>query len=63
MGENNVVVWSKNSFLKWSDFQAESNPAVFEDSHSVVKYRYTWTVNSDEIKNQIYFLLKISNFL
>ncbi len=58
MGENNVVVWSKNSFLKWSDFQAESNPAVFEDSHSVVKYRYTWTVNSDEIKNQILFFIE-----
>ncbi len=41
MSENNVVVWSNDSFLSWSDFEAESNPAVFEDSHSAIKYRYT----------------------
>ena len=58
MSENDVVVWSKDSFLTWSDFKAESNPAAFEDSHSVIKYRYTWTVNSDEIKDQILFSIE-----
>ena len=58
MSENYVVVWLKDSFLKWTDFEAESNPAVFEDSHSVIKYRYEWTVNSDEMENQILFFIE-----
>jgi len=58
MSENDVVVWSKDSFLTWSDFKAESNPATFEDSHSVIKYRYTWTVNSDQINDQIIFFIE-----
>ena len=58
MSEKNVIVWSKDSFLNWSDFKAESNPAVFEDSHSVIKYHYTWTVNSDKIGNEIVFFIE-----
>ncbi|MCV0409857.1 hypothetical protein [Nitrosopumilus sp.] len=58
MNENDVVVWSKETFLKWSDFQAESNPATFEDSHSVIKYRFTWTINSEKIDEQILFLIE-----
>ena len=58
MSENNALVWRNDSFLRWSDFNAESNPAVFEDSHSVIKYRYTWTVNSDEIDNQVVFFIE-----
>ena len=58
MSENNVVVWSNDSFLSWSDFEAESNPAVFEDSHSAIKYRYTWTVNSDNKENEILFFIE-----
>ena len=57
MSENNNLVWSNDSFLKWSDFIVESNPAAFEDSHSVIKYRYTWTVNSDEKESQIIFFI------
>jgi len=57
MSENNNLVWSNDSFLRWSDFNAESNPAAFEDSHSVIKYRYTWTVNSDEKESQIIFFI------
>ena len=57
MSENHVVIRSKDSFLKWSDFEAESNPAVFEDSHCIIKYRYTWTVNSDKMENQILFFI------
>ncbi len=58
MGEINVLVWSKDIFLRWSDFDAESNTAAFEDSHSVVKFRHTWTVNSDEIESQIIFFIE-----
>ena len=57
MDKSNVLEWNSNFTLKWSDFQAESNPAVFEDSHSVIKYRFTWTVNSDNIDGQIVFLI------
>ena len=58
MGENIVLEWNPNFTLKWSDFQAESNPAVYEDSHSVIKYRFTWTVNSDKIDDEIVFLIE-----
>jgi len=58
MSEKNVVVWSNDSFLKWSDFTAESNPAAFEDAHSFIKYRYTWTINSEKIASQILFFIE-----
>jgi len=58
MGEKNVLVWSNDYFLRWSDFHAGSNTAAFEDSHSVIKYAYTWTVNSNQIGNQILFLIE-----
>lgn len=58
MNENDVIVWSKETFLKWSDFHAESNPATFEDSHSVIKYRFTWTISSEKINEQILFLIE-----
>jgi hypothetical protein len=58
MSQNNVISWSKSYFLNWSDFQAESNPAVFEDAHSTVKYRCTWIVNSDNVDNKIKFFIE-----
>ena len=58
MSENDVVIWSKDILLKWSDFKAESNPATYEDSHSVIKYRFTWTINSEKIDKQILFLIE-----
>jgi len=58
MSENNVVEWSQNNLLKWSDFKAESNPAVFEDSHSTIKYAFTWTVNSDKLNDDVVFLIE-----
>ena len=58
MSESDVVVWTPKTFLKWSDFKAESNPAAFEDSHSVIKYRFTWTINSEKINDQIMFLIE-----
>jgi hypothetical protein len=58
MSDINVLVWSSDFFLKWSDFNAESNPAAFEDSHSIIKYRHIWTVMSDEIESQIIFFIE-----
>ena len=58
MSENIVLQWTPDFVLKWSDFQAESNPAVYEDAHSVIKYRFTWTVNSDKIDDEIVFLIE-----
>ena len=58
MSDNNVIVWSKNHSLIWSDFKSESNPALFEDTHSVIKYEFTWTVNSEKIENDIFFLIE-----
>ncbi len=58
MSEKNVLNWSNDSFLKWSDFNAESNPAAFEDSHSFIKYGFTWTIHSDKIESQIVFFIK-----
>ncbi len=64
MGEKSTLEWGSDFSLSWSDFQAESNPAIFEDSHSVIKYRFTWTVNSDKIDGDIIFLIeKISLFV
>ena len=57
MSENNAIEWSKESLLDWTNFQAEYNPAVFEDSHSVLKYRFTWTVNSDTLDDIVIFLI------
>lgn len=58
MSEKNVIVWSKEDFLKWSDFKADSNPAVFEDSHSFLKYHYTWKIDSDKIGSDIVFFIE-----
>ena len=58
MSENIVFGWAPDFYLKLSDFKAESNPAIFEDSHSVIKYRFTWTLNSDIINDHIVFLIE-----
>ena len=58
MSQNNAISWFNDYFLDWSDFQAESNPAAFEDVHSTIKYRYTWTVNSDIIGSHIIFFIE-----
>ena len=57
MSENDVVIWSKEICLKWSDFKAESNPAIFEDSHSSIKYKFTWIIDSDKQNDKIVFLI------
>lgn len=58
MSQNNPVSWSRDYLLNWSDFQAESNPATFEDAHSTIKYHYTWIVNSDSVGSKIRFFIE-----
>lgn len=58
MNEQNTIPWSKDYFLKWSDFLAESNPSVFEDSCSFIKYRFTWTITSENFGQDIKFAIK-----
>ena len=55
MGEKNVLAWTPSLLLKWSDFKAEPNPAVFQDSFSFIKYHYTWVVDSEKIGRDIFF--------
>ncbi len=57
MGEKTTLEWTPNFILSWSNFQAESNPAIFEDSHSVIKYRFTWVVDSEKVDENIVFLI------
>jgi hypothetical protein len=58
MDEIEPIGWSKNILLKWSDFKAEHNSSIFEDSHSEIKFRFTWTVNSDTKNKEIVFLIE-----
>ncbi len=58
MGETTTLEWSRDLTLSWSDFKAESNPATFEDSYNVTKFRFTWIVDSDKVDGQIVFLIK-----
>lgn len=58
MSQNYAISWSRDYFLKLSDFKADSNPATFEDAHSIIRYSYTWTVNSEGIGDQIKFFIE-----
>ena len=53
-----LIKWSHDCPLTWSDFKAEPNPSVFEDSYSVIKYRFTWLVNSEEADGKVVFLIE-----
>jgi|TARA_B110000438_G_scaffold262724_1_gene274244 hypothetical protein len=57
MSLNDIIPWSKDYSLKWSDFKAESNPAIYEDSHSFIRYTFTWTIDSDKLNQEIVFLI------
>lgn len=55
MEDDDILLWSKDNFLKWSDFKASSNPSAFEDSSSHIKFHFTWVVNSTIHNDKIYF--------
>jgi len=58
MSQNNIISWSRDYFLKLSDYKADSNPATFEDAHSTIRYSYTWTVNSEGMGDKIKFFIE-----
>ncbi|MBS1268669.1 MAG: hypothetical protein MAG458_01401 [Nitrosopumilus sp.] len=58
MNENNPIGWSKDFFLDWNNFKADHNPTIFEDAHSEIKFRFTWTVTSDTLDNKIIFSIQ-----
>ena len=55
MIEKEVIHWSNDIQLNVSNFMAEPNPGIFEDSHSVIKYGFTWVVNSEQLDDQVVF--------
>jgi len=55
--KNNIISWKKDYFLKWSDFQADVNLSAIEDSFSKITYHHTWTVSSEMVDGEIYFLI------
>ena len=55
MIEKEVIHWSNDVQLNVSNFMAEPNPGIFEDSHSVIKYGFTWVVNSEQLNDQVVF--------
>ncbi|MFB5602246.1 MAG: hypothetical protein ACPG6Z_06660 [Nitrosopumilus sp.] len=55
MIEKEVIHWSNDIQLNVSNFMAEPNPGIFEDSHSVIKYGFTWVVNSEQLNDQVVF--------
>jgi len=58
MIEHEVIHWSDETLLNVSNFMAEPNPGIFEDSHSVIKYGFTWIVNSEELDEQVVFSIE-----
>ena len=57
VSSSDIVFWSSDYCLNWSDFRAESNPAIFEDSHSFIKYGFTWIIDSDKLNENVVFLI------
>ncbi|MEJ2260701.1 MAG: hypothetical protein P8X83_03450 [Nitrosopumilaceae archaeon] len=57
MEDNDVITWSKNYFLKWSDFTADPSHSAFEDSSSNIKYHHTWTVRSEMTDGKIFYVI------
>ena len=57
MEDTDIITWSDNYYLKWSDFLADPNPSAFEDSSSNIKYHHTWTVQSEMADEKIFYLI------
>ena len=58
MIEHEVIHWSETNLLNVSNFMAEPNPGIFEDSHSVIKYGFTWIVNSEQFGAEVVFSIE-----
>lgn len=58
MDKKDIIPWSPDYLLAWSDFKAESNPAHFQDSFSTINYHSTWTVNSEMQEGKIFYFIE-----
>jgi hypothetical protein len=56
--DSDIITWSENYYLKWSDVLADPNPSAFEDSSSKIKYHHTWTVKSDMVDRKIFYQIE-----
>jgi len=59
MSEDDVIAWSPDTFLSWSDFKAEPHPATYQDAISQIKYNPTWKLISEKMGKDVFF--KISD--
>jgi len=57
MDENDIIDWSPQKFLDWSDFRAEPNPGLYQDAYSKIRYGYTWTLNSEKMGQDVFFYI------
>ena len=57
MDENDIIIWSPQKFLNWTDFKADPNPALYEDAFSKIRYGYTWTLNSEKMGKDVFFYI------
>lgn len=58
MENDDILLWSKDYILNWSDFKATSNPSAFEDSSSHIKFHFTWRIDSEIDNGKICYLIE-----
>lgn len=58
MDKKDIISWSVDYFLKLSDFKADSNPAVFQDSFSTINYHPTWTIHSEMMDGKVFYFIE-----
>ncbi len=58
MENDDLLSWSKDYFLTWSDFKAEPNSSSFEDASCYLKYHPTWKVMFKTDNDEIFFLIE-----
>lgn len=57
MDDDNIIDWSQQRYLNWNDFMAESNPAVYQDAYSKIQYHPIWTLNSEQMRGDVFFFI------
>ena len=48
MSDDNIVVWSADTALKWDDFAAEPHPGTYQDAIATIRYNCTWSIESHD---------------
>ena len=61
MSENNLLDWNSERLLTWNDFQADPNPAPYQNAFSKIQYSYTWTLNSEKMGKDVFFFIEKIN--